>query len=84
MARVCLLLALIALSLGMIIVSARSIRYRVSGKPTTELAVTELSLTHDVTRGANGALVTSAEPPGSGGSASGKGNPPRKPKACPT
>lgn len=41
---------------GMLLYSALGIRYQVSGQPKSEMVITELSLSHSVIRGDDGAL----------------------------
>lgn len=55
--RLLLIAALMVLFTSGILYSARSIRYPVDGKPTTEFQITKLSLTHEVERDARGKLA---------------------------
>ena len=55
--RLCLIVGLSALFVGSAVYSMRAVGYSVGGKPTGELEVTRLSLTHEVERGADGRLT---------------------------
>ncbi len=55
--RLVFVILLITLCAGMIGYSARFVRHPVDQVPATELAITELSLTHEVERGADGKLT---------------------------
>lgn len=72
-ARFAAILVLVAVSIGLIAYSVRAVRYPVSGKAANELRVTELSLTHEVSRNPDGAF-SGPNSASSGGGA----------KACPT
>lgn len=52
--RILAIAALASLCIGLIVNSARSVRYCVDGVDRTEVAVTELSLTHNVEHAARG------------------------------
>lgn len=70
--RVLLIIICLILFVGLIVYSVEKVRYPVDGKPTSEVIVTERSLTHSIERNKDGSFKT----PGAKGS--GKG------KACPT
>lgn len=55
--RILLIVVLTTLCLGLIVHSARSVRYSVDGVAKTEVAVTELSLTHSVEHTASGGFT---------------------------
>ena len=72
--------ALAVVSAGLILFSVLTIRYPIGATIKTELAVTELSLTHGILRANDGNLVTQAELD----AARGKKPPEKGSKACPT
>ncbi|MCE5198001.1 MAG: hypothetical protein ABFD54_13895 [Armatimonadota bacterium] len=51
------IVVLVTLSAGMICYSAHSVRYPVDGVPTSELTITDLSLTHSIERSSDGELT---------------------------
>ena len=55
--RFIVILALGSLFIGSIAYSARSVRYKVDGVPTTEFTITKLSLTHSIECGKDGKLT---------------------------
>ena len=55
--RILAIAALATLCMGLIVHSARSIHYRVDGVDRTEVAVTELSLTHNVEHAVGGGFT---------------------------
>ena len=77
--RPIIIAALAIICAGLILFSVLTIKYPVGKSLKTELAVTELSLTHDILRGKDGKLTTPADI----AAAAGK-KPPKKGKACPT
>lgn len=55
--RLLCIVVLVTLSAGMICYSAHSVRYSIDGVPTSELTITDLSLTHSVERSPDGELT---------------------------
>ena len=78
--RPLIIAALAIISAGLILFSVLTTKYPVGKTLKTELAVTELSLTHDILRGKDGKLVTTADL----AAAAGRKPPKKGSKACPT